>query len=83
MRQVDPKVYSKDYYLNACLGYEEFKLSKGRKVHPRIRSFVESFEIKKGMYILDLGCGRGDIAIEYAKKGAVPRILPTIILSTL
>lgn len=69
MRRINPKVYSKEYYLNACLGFEEFKQSKGQNAHPRIIDFSRQIKLRKGMQLLDLGCGRGDLAIAYAKRG--------------
>ena len=70
MKRVNPKIYSKNYYLNCNLGFEEFKKFKAKKVHPRIKDFVDLLEIKDGMNILDIGCGRGDLAIECARRGA-------------
>lgn len=70
MRSVSSKIYDKDYYLNTCCGYVEFNESQGKKIHPRIKYFADLLEIKPGLRILDLGCGRGDLAIEAAKRGA-------------
>lgn len=71
MKGVSSKIYDEDYYLNSNLGSEEFKRYKGKIVHPRIKEFVSLINIKKGMKILDLGCGRGDMAIECARHGAI------------
>src|SRR5260221_1479214 len=70
MKSVDSKIYNKKYYLNACLGFEEYKKFKGRKVHPRILNFANLVQVQKGIHILDIGCGRGDLAIEFARRGA-------------
>lgn len=70
MKSVSSKIYDKDYYLNYCCGYEEFNRPKGKKIHPRIRYFADLLEIKPGVRILDLGCGRGDLVIEAAKRRA-------------
>lgn len=70
MKRVSPRIYSKNYYLNCNLGFEEFKKFKARKVHARIKDFVDLLKIEHGMSILDIGCGRGDLAIECARRGA-------------
>src|SRR4051812_22368252 len=70
MRRLNPKIYSKEYYLNSCLGFEEFKKYKGKKVHKRIKDYCDLLRLKKGMKVLDLGCGRGDLTIECARRGA-------------
>lgn len=70
MKRIDPKIYNKEYYLKSCLGFEEFKATKGKKVHLRIVQFVALAGVQKGMHVLDLGCGRGDLTIECAKRGA-------------
>ncbi|MBU3978672.1 class I SAM-dependent methyltransferase [Patescibacteria group bacterium] len=70
MKGINSKIYNKEYYLNHCLGFEEFKKYKGKKVHPRIVKFLSILKIVKGINILDVGCGRGDLSIECARKGA-------------
>lgn len=70
IRRVDPSVYSEHYYLNDCLGSEEFKKSQGTLFHPRVEQLLQKIEIKKGMNVLDVGCGRGDIVFFCAGKGA-------------
>ena len=70
MRSVSSEIYDKYYYLNSCFGFEEFKNSNGKMVHPKIKYFVDLMNIKQGIRILDLGCGRGDLAMEAARRDA-------------
>lgn len=70
MKSVNPSVYTKEYYLNTCLGFEEFNSYCGRKVHNRIKRLLSLVKIRPGMRILDIGCGRGDAAFYCARMGA-------------
>lgn len=70
MRRVDPKVYTKKYYLSDCTGYQEFKKSFGKDLEPRFRELIKFFDIKQGMRVLDIGCGRGEMVIFAAKNNA-------------
>ncbi|MCL6096823.1 MAG: class I SAM-dependent methyltransferase [Patescibacteria group bacterium] len=69
MKQVDSKVYNKNYYLNVCLGSELYKNSKGKKINEKWEKILKLIDIKPGMNILDLGCGRGDVDFYLARKG--------------
>lgn len=71
MKQVDSKIYTKDYYLNVCLGHEEYRKTKGRNLNKRWKKIIGKIQIKKGMKVLDLGCGRGDVCFYLAKRGVV------------
>jgi len=70
MRRVDPTVYTKKYYLTDCTGFNEFKKTFGNKLEPRFKEIVKYLEIKKGTKVLDIGCGRGEMAIYASKKGS-------------
>lgn len=70
MRRVNPKVYTKDYYLNDCTGYEEFKKSYGNKLELRFIELIKHFEVKPNTKVLDIGCGRGEMVFFAAKHGA-------------
>lgn len=70
MRRVDPKVYTKNYYLSDCTGYQEFKKSFGKDLEPRFRELIKFFDIKRGIRVLDIGCGRGEMVIFAAKNNA-------------
>lgn len=81
MKQVSSEAYTKEYYLNHCLGFEEFQKRFGKQVIPRNKYLLSLIDVKKGMKLLDIGCGRGDmtfycaslgmecIGIDYAKEG--------------
>lgn len=68
--RVEPDVYTDDYYLTNCHGYEDFVISGGRRVGPR---FVKALSLAgdlRGKRILDVGCGRAEIVIQAAMRGA-------------
>ncbi len=68
--RVEPEIYTDDYYLTNCHGYEDFVMSGGRKVGPR---FVKALSLAgdlRGKRVLDVGCGRGELVIQSAMRGA-------------
>jgi 2-polyprenyl-3-methyl-5-hydroxy-6-metoxy-1,4-benzoquinol methylase len=68
--RVDPGVYTGEYYLTNCHGYEDFIVSRGRKVGPR---FVKALSLAgdlRGKRVLDVGCGRGELVLQSALRGA-------------
>jgi len=69
-RRVNPKVYTKEYYLTDCTGHEEFKKTSGDSLEPRLQELIKYFKVKSGMRVLDIGCGRGEMVLFCAKNGA-------------
>lgn len=68
--RVEPEVYTDNYYLTNCHGYEDFVVSGGRKVGPR---FIQALSLAgelHGKRVLDVGCGRGELVIQSAMRGA-------------
>jgi 2-polyprenyl-3-methyl-5-hydroxy-6-metoxy-1,4-benzoquinol methylase len=68
--RVEPDIYTGDYYLTNCHGYEDFAVSGGREVGPR---FVKALSLAgdlRGKRVLDVGCGRGELVIQSAMRGA-------------
>jgi ubiquinone/menaquinone biosynthesis C-methylase UbiE len=70
MRRVDPKVYTKKYYLTDCTGFSEFKKSFGKILEPRFVELIKYFKIKPNTRVLDIGCGRGEMVFFAAHQGA-------------
>lgn len=48
---------------------EEFVCSQGRNLRPRVRYCLELADLKPGMRILDVGCGRGEVVLYCARQG--------------
>jgi len=70
MRRVDPKVYTKDYYLNDCTGHEIFKKNYGKTLDITFKEMIKYFKVENNFKVLDIGCGRGELAFYCASKGA-------------
>jgi ubiquinone/menaquinone biosynthesis C-methylase UbiE len=68
MKKIDPSVYDENYYLNVCLGSEEFKKSGGKSINTEIKDMLKDVPLKKDMRVLDVGCGRGDINLYIGRK---------------
>jgi len=69
MKSISSIHYTKEYYLSNCAGYETFKKTKGQVLDRRFKSIVSKIHIKKGMKVLDIGCGRGEIVFWAVRKG--------------
>jgi len=65
-----PDLYTEEYFLTACEGYEEWLDSEGEQLSRRLTSAFELASVEPGMKILDLGCGRGEIVRHCAQLGA-------------
>ncbi len=54
-------LYTEEYFLTACEGYDVFIESEGVQLSRRLRDSFKLAEVTAGMRILDVGCGRGEI----------------------
>jgi ubiquinone/menaquinone biosynthesis C-methylase UbiE len=54
-------LYTEEYFLTACEGYDEFIESEGQHLSRRLRDAFAVAGVEAGMRILDVGCGRGEI----------------------
>lgn len=54
-------LYTEEYFLTACEGYDEFLSSEGEQLSRRLRDAFAMAEVRPGMRVLDVGCGRGEI----------------------
>jgi SAM-dependent methyltransferase len=62
--------YTKDYYLFDCEGYEAFKRSCGAKLEDaRLEAVAKLVGAGPINRALDLGCGRGELSLELARRG--------------
>ena len=68
--RVEPDVYTGDYYLTNCHGYEEFAASGGTRVGPRFEKALALAGGLRGRRVLDIGCGRGELVLQSALRGA-------------
>ncbi len=67
---VDPKYYTEEYFLSWG-NYSDFLKSQGTKIDKEYKRVIDISQIKPGMKILDLGCGRGEILVRFARLGAI------------
>jgi len=63
--------YTQEYYLSECDGHEEFSTSLGKSLPTRLSHPLEIADIQPGQRVLDVGCGRGELALHCAQKGAL------------
>lgn len=54
-------LYTEEYFLTACEGYDEFIASEGEHLSRRLRDAFAVADVRPGMRVLDVGCGRGEI----------------------
>jgi ubiquinone/menaquinone biosynthesis C-methylase UbiE len=67
---VSPDLYTEEYFLTACEGYEDFLTSEGENLSRRLKAAFELAAVEPGMKVLDVACGRGEIVRHCALLGA-------------
>ena len=65
-----PELYTEEYFLTACEGYEAFLESDGENLSRRLAAAFELAAVEPGMKVLDVACGRGEIVRRCALLGA-------------
>jgi len=66
---VDAKHYDHNYYINENDGHREFREGLDVEIHEKFKRFFDILNPVSEKNILDIGCGRGEIAYYAAKKG--------------
>jgi 2-polyprenyl-3-methyl-5-hydroxy-6-metoxy-1,4-benzoquinol methylase len=65
------ETYDNDYFLGDCGGYTSFKAEAGRRLtDTRLLTLLDLCSPTPGMRILDVGCGRGELAYACFAAGA-------------
>ena len=62
-------LYTEEYFLTACEGYDVFIESEGQHLSRRLQDAFAVAEVKPGMRVLDVGCGRGEIISHCMRLG--------------
>lgn len=62
-------LYTEEYFLTACEGYDVFVESEGAHLSRRLKDAFAVAEVHPGMRVLDLGCGRGEIVRHCMRLG--------------
>jgi cyclopropane fatty-acyl-phospholipid synthase-like methyltransferase len=62
-------LYTEEYFLTACEGYDEFLASEGEHLSRRLRDAFAVADVVPGMCLLDVGCGRGEILRHCMRMG--------------
>ncbi len=63
-------LYTEEYFLTACEGYDEFIATDGQHLSRRLEAAFALAAVEQGMKVLDVGCGRGEILRHCAHLGA-------------
>ena len=67
---IAPEEYTRGYYEECCDGYAEFRDTLGVVLPPRLLFSLTLANVKPGMNILDIGCGRGELGRHITGLGA-------------
>jgi SAM-dependent methyltransferase len=63
------ELYDREYFLSdKCEGYELFRATRG--LSPLKGREVDLLDVGPGLDVLDAGCGRGEVLLECARRGA-------------
>ena len=60
-KSIPSDLYTEEYFLTACEGYDVFLESEGQHLSRRLRDAFEVADVQPGMRLLDVGSGRGEI----------------------
>lgn len=67
---VGPGNYIREYFLTESNGWQEYIISGGLMLPPRLQAIWNFLDIRSASRILDVGCGRGEILIHCGLQNA-------------
>lgn len=67
---VPPSTYTREYYTNCCDGCKQFNDTLGQELPERLSFPFQLANIRPGMRVIDIGCGRGEVILHCARRGA-------------
>jgi ubiquinone/menaquinone biosynthesis C-methylase UbiE len=67
---VSSELFTREYFTTDCEGYDLWR-EEGRGVPARIAETLDAAGDLAGKWLLDIGCGRGELVCEAAARGAV------------
>ena len=68
-KSLPSELYTEEYFLTACEGYDVFIESEGQHLSRRLHDAFAVAAVKPGMRLLDVGCGRGEIVRHCLRLG--------------
>jgi len=70
---VPAEAYTREYFEQWCHGADVFRESSGKALPRRLQIPLDLAKIQPGQHVLDIGCGRGELALHCALQGAQVR----------
>ena len=67
---IEPEAYTEEYYRSAVEGYQEFAESEGKQLSARMVRALDLADVRPGQRVLDIACGRGEVVVQSAMRGA-------------
>jgi ubiquinone/menaquinone biosynthesis C-methylase UbiE len=67
---IDPAAYTEEYFRTSVEGFEQFATTGGRTVSARLQRALELAGPRRGQRVLDIACGRGEMVLQSALRGA-------------
>jgi len=67
---VDPAIYDKEYFLRDNEGWREWEAGLDANLHPKFKRALELAGPLEGRNVLDIGCGRAELAYYCVRHGA-------------